>query len=98
MQEFNTRHQPDPEPDPDPETILRIGAVPSPSGAGAGTGTDLALRRSAGEVHSAHKEATMEEHSLTFGAHLLLWVFPLTLVVLVIAEDLLDRRKREPER
>jgi cytochrome c-type biogenesis protein CcmH/NrfF len=40
----------------------------------------------------------MEEFSLTFGAHSLLWVFPLTLVVLVIVEDLLDRRKREPER
>ena len=97
MQEFNTRGQLDPEPDPepDPETILRIGAIPSPSG--AGTGTDLARRSSAGTVHSAPKEATMEEHSLTFGAHLLLWVFPLTLVVLVIVEDILDRRKREPE-
>ena len=39
----------------------------------------------------------MEEYSLTVGAHLLLWVFPLMLVVLVVAEDILDRRKREPE-
>ena len=39
----------------------------------------------------------MEEYSLTVGAHLLLWVFPLALVVLVVAEDILDRRKREPE-
>jgi hypothetical protein len=39
----------------------------------------------------------MEEYSLTVGAHLLLWVFPLTLVALVIVEDILDRRKREPE-
>lgn len=40
----------------------------------------------------------MEEHSLTLGAHLLLWVFPLMLVLLVLTEDLLDRRRREPER
>ena len=40
----------------------------------------------------------MEEQSLTLGAHLLLWVFPLLLVVVVIIEDLLDRRKREPGR
>jgi cytochrome c-type biogenesis protein CcmH/NrfF len=40
----------------------------------------------------------MEEHSLTFGAHLLLWVFPLVLVILVIVEDLLDRFKPESER
>jgi hypothetical protein len=52
----------------------------------------------AGTIHSAHKEAAMEEHSLTFGAHLLLWVFPLVLVVLVIVEDLLDRFKPESER
>jgi cytochrome c-type biogenesis protein CcmH/NrfF len=38
----------------------------------------------------------MQEHSLTVGAHLLLWAFPLALVVLVIVEDLLDRRKQEP--
>ena len=40
----------------------------------------------------------MEEHSLTLGAHLLLWVFPLMLVLLVLTEDFLDRRRREPER
>jgi cytochrome c-type biogenesis protein CcmH/NrfF len=40
----------------------------------------------------------MEEYSLTLGAHLLLWVFPLVLVVLVIVEDLLDRFKPESER
>ena len=39
----------------------------------------------------------MEEHSLTLGAHLLLWVFPLVLVVLVIAEDLHDRFTSGPE-
>jgi hypothetical protein len=40
----------------------------------------------------------MEEHSLTFGAHLLLWVFPLVLVALVIVEDLLDRLKAGSQR
>jgi hypothetical protein len=40
----------------------------------------------------------MEEFSLTFGAHLLLWAFPLVLVVLVIAEDLHDRLKPGSER
>ncbi len=29
----------------------------------------------------------MHEHSLTLGAHLLLWVFPLVLVILVVAES-----------
>ena len=40
----------------------------------------------------------MEEYSLTLGAHLLLWAFPLVLVVLVIAEDLHDRFTSRPER
>jgi hypothetical protein len=44
-------------------------------------------------VHSAAKETTMEEHSLTLGAHLLLWVFPLALVVFVVAESLIDARE-----
>jgi cytochrome c-type biogenesis protein CcmH/NrfF len=39
----------------------------------------------------------MEDSSLTFGAHLLLWVFPLALVVLVVGRDLLDRFKPESE-
>jgi hypothetical protein len=46
-------------------------------------------------VHSAHKEEAMEDHSLTLGAHFLLWVFPLILVVAVIAESLLDARTRD---
>ena len=51
-----------------------------------------------GAVHSAHKEAAMEDYSLTLGAHLLLWAFPLVLVVLVIVEDLHDRLKPGSER
>ncbi len=37
----------------------------------------------------------MEEHTLTLGAHLLLWVFPVTLVALVLLENHLDGRKGE---
>jgi cytochrome c-type biogenesis protein CcmH/NrfF len=39
----------------------------------------------------------MQDHSLTLGAHLLLWVFPVVLVVLVIVENLLDARRQEPD-
>jgi hypothetical protein len=49
-------------------------------------------------VHSALKEGTMEDYSLTLGAHLLLWVFPLLLVVFVIVENLLDSRSRANDR
>jgi hypothetical protein len=37
----------------------------------------------------------MPEHSLTLGAHLLLWVFPLALFILVVVENLLDSRSRK---
>jgi cytochrome c-type biogenesis protein CcmH/NrfF len=40
----------------------------------------------------------MEDYSLTLGAHLLLWVFPLLLVVFVIVENLLDSRSRANDR
>lgn len=40
----------------------------------------------------------MQGHSLTLGAHLLLWVFPAVLVVVVIAEAVLDTRTRETKR
>ncbi len=43
-------------------------------------------------VHSGNKESTMEQYTLTLGAHLLLWVFPLALVAIVLVEDFLDRR------
>jgi hypothetical protein len=49
-------------------------------------------------VHSAHKEEAMEEYSLTLGANLLLWVFPVLLVVGVIAENLLDSRSGKNDR
>jgi hypothetical protein len=40
----------------------------------------------------------MDEYSLTLGAHLLLWAFPLLLVVLVVAEsvhDVVTRRESD---
>ena len=40
----------------------------------------------------------MDEYSLTLGAHLLLWVFPLVLIVGVIVENLLDTHTRETRR
>jgi len=44
------------------------------------------------------EDSVMEGHALTLGAHLLLWVFPLALVVLVIVENLLKKHTREPGR
>jgi hypothetical protein len=35
----------------------------------------------------------MEQHSLSLGAHLLLWVFPLVLTVFVVGDALRDRRR-----
>ena len=35
----------------------------------------------------------MEHHSLSLGGHLLLWVFPLVLAGLVVADTLLDWRR-----
>jgi hypothetical protein len=44
------------------------------------------------------KEAVMEEHSLTFGAHLLLWFFPLVLIIVVITENFLGGRSKGDHR
>ena len=40
----------------------------------------------------------MDGPGLSLGAHLLLWVFPLALVVVVFAESLLDFRRQESDR
>ncbi len=37
----------------------------------------------------------MENYSLTLGAHLLSWVFPLVLTIFVVGESLLDSRSKE---
>lgn len=39
----------------------------------------------------------MEDYSLTLGAHLLLWVFPLVLTIFVVVESLMDARSEERE-
>ncbi len=38
----------------------------------------------------------MEQFNLSLGAHLLLWVFPLALVILVFVENHFDGPEREP--
>jgi hypothetical protein len=38
----------------------------------------------------------MENFTLSLGAHLLLWVFPLVLVIFVVVENVLDGPAREP--
>ncbi len=40
----------------------------------------------------------MEHFTLSLGAHLLLWVFPLVLTVVVLVENTLDGPTREPRR
>ncbi len=40
----------------------------------------------------------MEHFNLSLGAHLLLWVFPLALVILVFVENHFDGAEREPRR
>jgi hypothetical protein len=40
----------------------------------------------------------MEDSSLTLGAHLLLWVFPVGLVIFVFVENALDARGRRSGR
>ena len=37
----------------------------------------------------------MHQYGLTLGAHLLLWVFPLVLAVLVVIESLIGTRRGE---
>jgi len=40
----------------------------------------------------------MDQFKLSLGAHLLLWVFPLALVILVFVENTLDAQGSEPRR
>ena len=40
----------------------------------------------------------MEQFNLSLGAHLLLWVFPVALVILVFVENFLDGPSGEPHR
>ena len=49
-----------------------------------------------GTLHFAAEDSVTDEYTLTLGAHLLLWGFPLVLVLVVVAETLLDTWWREP--
>lgn len=40
----------------------------------------------------------MDQFKLSLGAHLLLWVFPLALVILVFVENTFDGQASEPRR
>jgi hypothetical protein len=53
--------------------------------------------RRAGTLHFAAEDSVTDEYTLTLGAHLLLWGFPLVLVLVVVAETLLDTWWREPK-
>jgi len=48
-------------------------------------------------LHFAAEESVTDQYTLTLGAKLLLWGFPLALVILVVAETLLDTWWREPK-
>ena len=48
-------------------------------------------------LHSVAEDSVTDEYTLTLGAHLLLWGFPLVLVLGVVAETLLDTWWREPK-
>jgi len=54
-------------------------------------------RARARALHSVAEDLVTDEYTLTLGAHLLLWGFPLVLVLLVVAETLLDTWWREPK-
>ncbi len=49
-------------------------------------------------LHFVAEDSVTDEYTLTLGAKFLLWGFPLALVILVVAETLLDTRWREPRR
>ena len=54
--------------------------------------------RRACAVHFVAEGRVTDEYTLSLGANLLLWGFPLALVILVVAEKLLDTWWREPRR
>jgi hypothetical protein len=56
---------------------------------------ECSIRRA---LHFPAEAPDMEQLDLSLGAHLLLWVFPLVLVIFVIVENTLDGPAREPRR
>ena len=55
-----------------------------------GTGT--------GTLHFVAEDSVTDEYTLTLSANFLLWGFPLALVIVVVAETLLDTWWREPRK
>jgi hypothetical protein len=51
-----------------------------------------------GTLHFVAEDPVTDEYTLTLGVNFLLWGFPLALVVLVVAETLLDTWWREPRK
>ncbi len=49
-------------------------------------------------LHFSAEASDMEQFNLSLGAHLLLWVFPVALVIGVFVENFLDGPAREPQR
>ncbi len=64
-----------------------------PAGTEMETGTGRACT-----LHFVAEDSVTDEYTLTLGAKFLLWGFPLALVILVVAETLLDTWWREPRR
>jgi hypothetical protein len=60
----------------------------------SGTETETETRT----LHFAAEDSVTDEYTLSLGANLLLWGFPLALIILVVAETLLDTWWREPRR
>ncbi len=63
-------------------------------------GTDSGSDSDAGRLRTLHfaaEDSVTDEYTLTLGAKFLLWGFPLALVILVVAETLLDTWWREPK-
>ena len=68
------------------------------SGTGSDAGTETETETETGTLHFAAEDSVTDEYTLSLGANLLLWGFPLALVILVVAETLLDIWWREPRR
>ena len=54
--------------------------------------------RRAGTLHFIAEGRVTDDYTLSLGANLLLWGFPLALIILVVAETILDTWWREPRR
>ena len=65
---------------------------------GGRPGTETETETETGRVHFAAEDSVTDEYTLTLGAKFLLWGFPLALVILVVAETLLDTWWREPKK